>query len=181
MEATSEMRVIYTAGHSTRPEEAFLSILRNFSIRTVADIRTLPRSRKNPQYDGQEFKRWLAGASIRYVQLRDLGGLRHPRKDSLNGGWKNTSFRGYADYMQTPQFENALNELISLASESTVVIVCAEAVPWRCHRSLVADALLVRGIAVQHVMDANHSKPHVLTPWARVEGLRITYPPAVSV
>lgn len=171
------MRTIYTLGHSTRTQQEFLSILHAFPINTVVDIRTIPRSRKNPQYDQEEFKTWLSENDIDYVHFPDLGGLRHARKDSVNGGWKNASFRGYADYMQTAEFESAMRELISVASEKTVVIVCAEAVPWRCHRSLVGDALLVRGIEVLDIMSTSVSKPHKLTPWAHVEGLRITYPP----
>lgn len=171
------MPAIYTLGHSTRPEPEFLSILQAHSIDTVADIRTVPRSRKNPQYDQEEFRRWLTEEEVRYVHLRKLGGLRHARKDSLNLGWQNASFRGYADYMQTAEFESAIEELIHLASEQSVAIVCAEAVPWRCHRSLVGDVLLVRGIEVLDIMSASITKPHRLTSWARVDGLRITYPP----
>ena len=168
--------VIYTIGHSTRPQEEFLAILNAFSVRTVADIRTIPRSRKNPQYDGDELKRWLNAASVDYLHLRDLGGLRHPHKDSVNTAWRNDSFRGYADYMQTVQFENAIKELLSLGAQQTVAIMCAEAVPWRCHRSLVSDALLIRGIEARHIMSATSAKPHLLTPWAKVNGLHITYP-----
>ena len=151
-------------------------MLRAFSVRTLVDIRTIPRSRKNPQYNQDELPRWLGKEAIAYLHCRDLGGLRHALKDSVNRGWRNDSFRGFADYMQSNQFELAVEWLISLASEQTVAIMCAEAVPWRCHRSLVADALLVRGIEVRHIMSARSSKIHVLTPWARVDGLRITYP-----
>ena len=167
---------IYTLGHSTRPEEEFLTILAAFGIELVVDIRTVPRSRKNPQYDQASFERWLGAAGVKYQHLRDLGGLRRPSKDSVNTGWRNESFRGYADYMETAQFRNALEQLIAEASRWCVVIVCAEAVPWRCHRSLVGDALLVRGIDVRDIMTASNSKAHQLTPWARVDGTRITYP-----
>lgn len=170
------MPTIYTLGHSTRTQEEFLAILGSFRIDTVADIRTVPRSARNPQYDQNTFERWLQEAHVRYVHLRNLGGLRHARKDSINMGWKNASFRGYADYMETSQFEEAIEELISLAVDHTVAIVCAEAVPWRCHRSLVGDALLVRGVAALDIMGVNTAKPHRLTPWAYVEGTRITYP-----
>ena len=145
--------LIYTLGHSTRTQQEFLSILDAFSIGTIADIRTIPRSRKNPQYDQDEFRRWLTEQAVNYVHLGGLGGLRHPRKDSVNMGWKNESFRGYADYMQTPAFDSALEQLIALATSQTAAIVCAEAVPWRCHRSLVADALLVRGIEVRDILN----------------------------
>jgi len=170
------VRAIYTLGHSTRSQEQFLSILAAFSIDTVADIRTVPRSIRNPQYNQDEFARWLGESGLDYVHFRDLGGLRHPRKDSVNDGWKNASFRGYADYMQTAQFETALEQLIELACRRTVAIVCAEAVPWRCHRSLVADALVVRGIEVHDILGASDGRPHALTPWAEVDDFRITYP-----
>ena len=168
--------LIYTLGHSTRTQQEFLSILDAFSIRSIVDIRTIPRSRKNPQYDQDEFRRWLKQHEVNYVHLGRLGGLRHPRKDSENMAWKNASFRGYADYMQTAEFASATEELIALAAQQTLAIVCAEAVPWRCHRSLVADALLVRGIEVSDIFSASVSKPHKLTPWALVDGIRVTYP-----
>ena len=174
------MQTIYTVGHSTHPLQEFSSILHAFSIQTVVDIRTIPRSRKNPQYNQEELESWLKTSGVGYVHLRDLGGLRHPRKDSVNIGWKNESFRGYADYMQSDQFASAISQLISFALEQTVTVMCAEAVPWRCHRSLVGDALLVRGVHVQHIMSATSSKAHVLTAWARVDGLRITYPAETS-
>ncbi|MGH9630670.1 MAG: DUF488 family protein [Bryobacteraceae bacterium] len=170
------MQTVHTIGHSTRTQQEFLAILRTFSIEAVADIRTIPRSRKNPQYDQKNFKRWLNEDAIDYIHFPDLGGLRHPRKDSVNTGWKNASFRGYADYMQSVEFESAVERLISLSSERAVVMLCAEAVPWRCHRTLAGDALLIRGIDVRHIMSASTSRPHVLTPWARVDGLHITYP-----
>ncbi len=170
------MPVVYTVGHSTRSPDEFLEIVRAFSIETVADIRTIPRSRTNPQYNSEEFRVWLAEAGVEYVHLKDLGGLRKAHKDSVNTGWKNASFRGYADYMQTGQFENALHELLRLSAERTVAIMCAEAVPWRCHRSLVGDALLIRGIEVRDIMSPTAAKPHALTAWAQVDGLRLTYP-----
>ena len=171
------MATVYTIGHSTRSAEEFTSILEAFSIQALVDIRTVPRSRKNPQYNREEAGLWLARAGIEYIHRADLGGLRHPSKDSVNGGWRNESFRGYADYMQSPQFASAVDWLVSLAGQKTAVLMCAEAVPWRCHRSMVADALLVRSIDVRHIMNIRTAKPHVLTPWARVQGLTITYPP----
>lgn len=167
---------IYTIGHSTRPADEFLDILHAYGIELLADIRTVPRSRRNPQYDGEELRRLLACEHIAYKHLAGLGGLRHARKDSPNTGWKNASFRGYADYMQTPEFAQALEELIGLAHEQTTAIMCAEAVPWRCHRSLAGDALLVRGIDVQDIFSGTNARPHRLTPWAKVSGLDITYP-----
>lgn len=166
---------VYTIGHSTRPAEEFINILQAYSIETVADIRTVPRSRKNPQYDQESLKHLLIQHGFEYVHVPKLGGLRRARKDSINTAWENLSFRGYADYMQTPEFINALEALVALAEEKPTVIMCAEAVPWRCHRSLVGDALLVRGVSVEDILSATSAKPHKLTPWARVEGHRVTY------
>ncbi|MFL6353428.1 MAG: DUF488 family protein [Bryobacteraceae bacterium] len=171
-----ESETVYTIGHSTRPADEFVTILNAYAIELVADIRTIPRSRRNPQYDQESLKRVLAEHHIGYVHLPALGGLRHPRKDSPNSGWTNASFRGYADYMQTAEFAGAIDDLITRAASSQTAIMCAEAVPWRCHRSLVGDALLVREIQVEDIISAKSVKPHRLTGWARVEGLRITYP-----
>jgi uncharacterized protein (DUF488 family) len=167
---------VYTIGHSTRAAEEFLGILRAQEIAIVADIRTVPRSRRNPQHDGEALRDFLAEHGIEYVHLKALGGLRHPRKDSINTAWENASFRGYADYMQTPEFAAAVQELVMLAQEKRTAIMCAEAVPWRCHRSLVGDALLVRGVQVQDIFDAAVVKPHKLTPWAQVHGADLRYP-----
>ncbi len=174
-----------TIGHSTLPIETFLAILRENSVRTLADIRTIPKSRHNPQFAQENLSRSLEDAGITYHWHRALGGLRHPRKDSVNTGWRNTSFRGYADYMQTPEFSAAVTELLSTAPHSHAVIMCAEAVPWRCHRSLVADDLTVRGIPVEHIYDdvrkretGAHSRrePHKLTSFLRVQDQRLWYP-----
>ena len=170
------MPTIYTIGHSTRPAQEFCSILRAFAIHTLVDIRSVPRSRKNPQYNQDEMPAWLRACGAGYVHSAGLGGLRRAARDSPNGGWRNNSFRGYADYMQSAPFAAAIGQLIGYAEQHTVAIMCAEAVPWRCHRSLVADALLIRGIEVQHIMSENAAKPHALTPFAKVDGLRITYP-----
>ena len=134
-----------------------------FRSEVVADIRAVPRSRRNPQFDRTELKRSLAQQHTRYVHLPALGGLRRACKDSINTGWQNASFRGYADYMQTPEFQSAIDDLIALAAGQRTVIMCAEAVPWRCHRSLVGDALIVRGVAVEELMSETKSKPHKLT------------------
>ena len=172
------MTTVYTIGHSTRSAKEFLAILQSFSVQVVGDIRTVPRSRRNPQFEQDELRRFLAAHNIEYVHLPGLGGLRRPRRDSINTAWENASFRGYADYMQTPEFESALADLMSRAAQKRMVIMCAEAVPWRCHRSLVGDALLACGVAVDDIFSATSSKPHKLTAWARVDGLQVTYPAA---
>jgi len=169
-----------TIGHSTLPIETFLAILRETGVQALADIRTVPKSRHNPQFAQENLSCSLADAGIGYRWHRDLGGLRRPRKDSVNTGWRNTSFRGYADYMQTPEFAAAISDLLSAGHHDRAVIMCAEAVPWRCHRSLVADALTVRDIPVDHIYyDAKgHSRrePHRLTSFLRVQDQRLWYP-----
>ena len=140
------------------------------------DVRTIPKSRRNPQFGQDQLAATLEQHGIRYIHLPGLGGLRHARKDSINTGWKNASFRGYADYMQTPAFADSLAKLMELAAATPTVIMCAEAVPWRCHRSLIADALTARGIEVEHIFTASSRKPHTYTPFARVEGESVTYP-----
>jgi uncharacterized protein (DUF488 family) len=166
-----------TVGHSNRPIDEFLDMLRAHNVQLLADIRTVPRSRYNPQFNRETLPASLASVGIEYRHLPGLGGLRHPRKDSTNTGWRNDSFRGYADYMQTPEFEQALDELLALATGRQVAIMCAESVPWRCHRSMVADALTARGIPVSHIMSAAKANPHKLTSFAHVENGRLTYPP----
>jgi uncharacterized protein (DUF488 family) len=151
-------------------------MLEKNSIRELVDVRTIPKSRRNPQFGQDELSVSLEQHGIRYIHLPGLGGLRHARKDSINTGWKNASFRGYADYMQTPAFGDNLAELIELAAADPTVIMCAEAVPWRCHRSLIADALTARGIEVEHILSATSRKPHTYTPFARIEGQSVTYP-----
>ena len=168
---------IFTIGHSTRPIGEFLDLLRAHGIRQLLDIRTIPKSRRNPQFNTESLAESLHAAGIGYVHMKDLGGLRHAARDSINLAWRNASFRGYADYMQTPAFAEALDRAIHLAEEtSPTVLMCAEAVPWRCHRSLVADALLVRGMRVLEIISAAEPKEHKLTPFARVRGMHITYP-----
>lgn len=167
---------VLAIGHSTRPIEELLALLDAAGARTLADIRTVPRSRKNPQYDGRTLARSLAHAGIAYAWLPRLGGLRRPRKDSPNAAWRNASFRGYADHMGTPEFAEGLRELSALAREGPVAVLCAEAVPWRCHRSLLADALLARGVVVEHITGPGKTRPHRLTPFARIEGRAVTYP-----
>ena len=170
------MNIVYTVGHSTRTAEEFAALVKTFEVEQLADTRTIPRSRKNPQFESAALRHTLQQQGIAYLHLPELGGLRHPRKDSLNTAWRNDSFRGYADYMQTSEFAAALDRLIGLSAMRITAIMCAEAVPWRCHRSLVADALLIRDIPVVDILSATNSKQHQLTAWARVDGLRITYP-----
>jgi uncharacterized protein (DUF488 family) len=167
---------LYTIGHSTHPIDAFVAMLRRYAIATLVDIRTVPGSRRNPQFGQESLRESLQGAGIAYLHRKSLGGLRRPAKDSVNGGWRNDAFRGYADHMQTEEFSRSVDELIAIASTSPTAIMCAEAVPWRCHRSLVADALLVRGIEVIDILSADHSQAHALTSFARVDGSSVTYP-----
>lgn len=168
---------IFTVGHSTLAGDRFIALLKAYGIERLADIRMVPRSRHNPQFNADTLAPDLAAAHIEYVPMPGLGGLRHARKDSPNTGWRNASFRGYADYMQTPAFDEALEALIRLGREKRTAIMCAEAVPWRCHRSLVADALNLRGVPVVEILSAGSHRMHTLTPFARIDGTSITYPP----
>ncbi len=168
--------VFHTVGHSTRTLDEFVALLTGYGIQRVVDVRTIPRSRHNPQFNGETLPNALRDRGLEYRHLRELGGLRHPRADSKNPGWQNPSFRGFADYMQTQAFAEALEVLIALGSERPTVIMCAEAVPWRCHRSLIADALVVHGFAVEHIMRAGVSRIHSLHPLAVVDQGSVTYP-----
>jgi uncharacterized protein (DUF488 family) len=172
--------MILTIGHSTHSIGEFLAILAAHGVEQLCDIRTIPKSRHNPQFNRDELAGSCAVADIAYAHLAGLGGLRHPRKDSINTAWQNASFRGYADYMQTPEFARSLDELIALAATRRTAIMCAEAVPWRCHRSLVADALTARGIPVEHIMSSKIRKLHAYTPYARIDGAQVTYPGVIS-
>jgi uncharacterized protein (DUF488 family) len=167
---------VFTIGHSTRPIEDFLEILKHYHITELVDIRTIPKSRHNPQFNGDELAHVLRNHHIGYRHQKNLGGLRHTHKDSINMAWENVSFRGYADYMQTDEFKDSIQELIKIAHHKIVVIMCAEAVPWRCHRSLVGDALLAHGIQVKDIYSMTSVKAHKLTPWAVVQGTTVTYP-----
>ena len=169
-------RALYTIGHSTRTAEALLGLLREHGIEVLVDVRTIPRSRHNPQFNRDALAETLAAAGIEYTHRAALGGLRHPRKDSVNLGWRNASFRGYADYMQTAEFARALAELEGLADTRRTAIMCAEAVPWRCHRGLIADALTVRGRPVLHIQSAAPPTPHQPTPFMRTVEGRPIYP-----
>lgn len=168
--------IIYTIGHSTHPIDDFIAILKQYGITELVDIRTIPKSRHNPQFNEQELAHALRSHHIGYRHEKHLGGLRHAQKDSNNIGWHNASFRGFADYMQTEEFKKALEKLIEQAQHKMVAIMCAEAVPWRCHRSLIGDALLIHGIEVQDIYSITSCKPHTLTPFAKVQGKTITYP-----
>ncbi len=169
-------KLILTVGHSTRKLDSFIRLLQAHEVACVMDVRTVPRSRHNPQFNKDSLPEALRAAGIGYEHMPGLGGLRHTRADSLNQGWRNASFRGYADYMQTDEFVENLEALIERARVERVALMCAEAVPWRCHRSLIADALVVRGIAVEHILSGVRTQAHELTPFARVRRKRITYP-----
>ena len=168
---------VYTIGHSTHPVAEFLSMLKANAIERLIDVRTVPRSRHNPQYNGEELSATLNCVHLGYRYMPGLGGFRRPVKGAItNLGWRNLSFRGYADYMQTPEFLLQLQELIALGRAERIAIMCAEAVPWRCHRSLIADALLVNGIEVREIASATKTKPLTLHPWAKVDGTQVSYP-----
>jgi uncharacterized protein (DUF488 family) len=169
---------VFTLGHSTLPIERFIALLARYGIEQLADVRTVPRSRRNPQFNADALSESLRTVGISYVPFRELGGLRKPRPDSPNSGWRNESFRGYADYMQTPEFEAGLSRLVELGAKQRTAIMCAEAVPWRCHRSLVADALVARGIAAVEILSETIYRDHAMTPFAHVSGTAVTYPPA---
>lgn len=171
-----EKPVIYTIGHSTRPADELVAMLNAHGVKRLIDVRTIPKSRQNPQYNSDALQSRLQDAGIAYEHMKALGGLRRPRKDSPNMGWRNESFRGYADYMQTEEFAPALDVLIQAAAHEPVAIMCAEAVPWRCHRSLIADSLSAHGYPVEHIMSATKSNRHTMTSFAKLQGISITYP-----
>ena len=167
---------LWTIGHSIRPIEDFIELLRAHQIAELIDVRTVPRSRHNPQFNTDALAKSLSKSAISYQHSAKLGGLRKPKKDSLNTGWRNESFRGYADYMQTEEFRQALEELMAEGRSRRIAVMCAEAVPWRCHRSLIADAFLSRGWEVRHIMTATKADLHHLTSFAIVEKGGLTYP-----
>jgi uncharacterized protein (DUF488 family) len=168
--------MLFTIGHSNRSFEDLAAILKAHGIELLADIRTVPKSRHNPQFNREALAVALPREGVAYIHIPELGGLRHPRKDSINDAWRNASFRGYADYMQTPEFAAAIDRLLIEAAAHRTAIMCAESVPWRCHRSLVADAVTARGVEVRHIMSATAANPHKLTPFAQVEGEQVSYP-----
>lgn len=167
----------FTIGHSTREWHDFLAILRAYRIQRVVDVRSIPRSRRNPQFNRDVLAAKLRSARISYVHLRKLGGRCHARSNSLNLAWRNKSFRGFADYMQTPEFTDGLQRLLELAKQKRSALMCAEVVPWRCHRSLIADALVARGIRVIDIISEKRSQAHALTSFACVDGKRVRRQP----
>jgi uncharacterized protein (DUF488 family) len=169
--------LVLTVGHSTHPLEAFIDLLKAHSVTRLIDVRTVPRSRRNPQFNRDTFSEALASANIHYTHAAGLGGFRRTRAESPNQGWRNEAFRGYADYMQTEEFAGHLADLIEQAKQERIALMCAEAVPWRCHRSLIADALLIRGIRVEEILSKTRRQAHTLTSFAKVNGTAITYPP----
>lgn len=169
--------VVLTVGHSTRPLDAFIALLAAHSVNRLIDVRTVPRSRHNPQFNRDTLPAALEAAGMGYAHVAGLGGFRHTHPGSLNMGWRNVSFRGFADYMQTPEFAANLAGLIEQATRERIALMCAEAMPWRCHRSLIADALVVRGIRAEEIISAIRLQAHTLTSFASVDGMVITYPP----
>jgi len=167
---------LWTIGHSTRPIEEFIELLQAHGVQLLVDVRTIPYSRRNPQFNTGALAESLLRAGLRYQHLPTLGGRRKSRPDSVNLGWRNVGFRGYADYMQTNEFLRALEELMAYGKERATAIMCAEAVPWRCHRSLIADALVSRGWTVRHILTTAEAQPHQLTPFAKLENGTLTYP-----
>ena len=173
----AESLVIFTIGHSTRTLDEFTSLLQGHGRNHLIDVRTVPRSRRNPQFNRDTLPPSLQAIGIGYTHCADLGGLRRPQPNShANTGWRHPGFRGFADYMQTTVFEQSIHALLNFARDQQVALMCAEAVPWRCHRSLIADALLIRGISVQHILGSSRLQAHSCTPWAVVDGTRIRYP-----
>ena len=170
-----------TIGHSTRPVAEFIRLLKTHDVKRLVDVRTIPRSRHNPQFNRDQLSAALHSARLHYRYMPGLGGFRHARPDSLNTGWQNASFRGFADYMQTSEFKKNLDALIELATREQVAVMCAESLPWRCHRSLIADALLARGVEAREITSATRTRSHALTPWGQVNGTQVTYPAKRSV
>ncbi|MDA8150153.1 MAG: DUF488 domain-containing protein [Nitrospiraceae bacterium] len=172
-----DIKPVFTIGHGTRTLEEFIAILEEDGIQCVVDVRSIPRSRHNPQFNEDSLPSDLGTHVVEYLHMSGLGGLRHTHKDSLNTGWKNLSFRGFADYMATEEFAESLDKLVMLSHMKRIVLMCAETLPWRCHRSLIADALTIRGIPVWHLFKAGKMEEHRLTPWAQVDGRRLLYLP----
>ena len=167
---------VFTIGHSNRTAENLIAMLQARGVTRLADVRTIPKSRHNPQFNQQDLSAALDHNGISYLHLPELGGLRHPKNDSINTAWQNASFRGYADYMQTPEFDKGLERLLESTQSGVLAIMCAEAVPWRCHRSMIADALTARGVRVEHIMSESKTQPHALTPFAQLNGAQVIYP-----
>jgi uncharacterized protein (DUF488 family) len=168
--------ILYTIGHSTRTTRELVELLRAHGVEQVLDVRTIPKSRYNPQFNRPALSRSLHAVNIGYRHVKALGGLRHPRSDSINLGWRNASFRGFADYMQTEDFVVGLARLEELAARRPTAIMCAEALPWRCHRSLIADALTVARWRVLHIQSRQAARPHKRTSFLRVRAGKLLYP-----
>ena len=168
--------IIRTIGHSTRTLEEFVLLLKTYEVTMILDVRSIPRSRHNPQFNKETLPNTLKPHNIKYFHMPDIGGLRRPKQDSVNLAWKSSTFRGYADYMQTKEFTDDLLKIIALAKENRLALMCAEALPWRCHRSLISDALVIRHIKVEHIISPTSCINHQLNEMAQVEGTRITYP-----
>jgi uncharacterized protein (DUF488 family) len=171
--------VVYTIGHSTRTIDEFVALLHRERIRALVDVRAFPMSRRHPHFDRESLAATLAANDIAYAHAPALGGRRRPRPNSPNGGWRNESFRAYADHMRTPEFREAIDQLMASADRVPTTVMCAEAVPWRCHRSLIADALVARGCEVRHVLDTSTNR-HALIEFARVVNGEVTYPPRLA-
>ncbi len=167
---------IFTIGHSTRSIDDFVELLHAYGVKEIVDVRSIPRSSHNPQFNSDLLKRSLKQRHIRYKHIKQLGGLRHAKKDSINLGWRNASFRGFADYMATEEFSDGLESLIHIASVKSTAIMCAEAVPWRCHRSLIADALTKKGWMVRDIMSRTIAARHLLTPFLKMRKGQLIYP-----
>jgi uncharacterized protein (DUF488 family) len=174
--ANEQKLTILTVGHSTRTLDKFIQLLITYGVNLVVDVRTVPRSRHNPQFNKETLPGILKKYGMKYIHMPDIGGLRRPKHDSINLGLRNISFRGYADYMQTKEFTGNLQKIIALAKENRVALLCAEALPWRCHRSLISDALVIRHIRVEHIISASILINHQINEVAHVEGTKITYP-----
>ena len=168
--------MIMTIGHSTRTAADFLALLRKHGVTGIADVRTVPRSRRHPHFSREWLSVFLPENGVAYTHLAGLGGLRKPARDSINRGWRVEGFRGYADHMQSEEFAAALRELLAFAERCQAAVMCAESKWWQCHRQLIADALVARGVEVRHILSAGEAPPHQVTPFARVEGAQITYP-----
>jgi uncharacterized protein (DUF488 family) len=174
--AKEQELTVFTIGHSTRTLEEFIQLLKTYGVTLLVDVRTVPRSRHNPQFNKENLPASLKPEGVRYIHMPEIGGLRRPQRDSVNIAWKDAGFRGYADYMQTKEFTDNLLKIIALARENCLALMCAEALPWRCHRSLISDALVVRHIKVLHIISETNTITHELSEFANVEGTKITYP-----
>ncbi len=176
MTKASEVAVVLTIGHSTRTLEEFIQLLEAYDVTLLVDVRSVPRSRHNPQFNKETLPDTLKHYGVKYIYMPEIGGLRHPKHDSINTAWKNSGFRGYADYMQTPEFNVHLLKIVALARENRLVLMCAEALPWRCHRNLLSDALVVHHVKVEHIISKDSAINHELNELAHIEGTKITYP-----